>query len=117
LVNIFLIFLFNFLVLDYQGVERQKLTDFIQEKFPKTPTLKLQINNNNKTTKPQTDSNKKGNFFNFIFLILFFLILFLASITQRPSNLDALIDKKLAEKKASLAAGAASKKVSLTGRK
>lgn len=74
------------------------MTDFIQEKFPKAPTLKLQINTNNK--KPQTDSNKKG------------------SMTQRPSNLDALIDKKLAEKKASIAAASGvGKKVSLTGRK
>jgi hypothetical protein len=84
-------------VLDYQGVERLKLTDFIQEKFPKTPVLKLQINNNNKNpAKPQQDSNKK------------------ASMTQRPSNLDALIDKKLAEKKASLNLQAAGKKASLT---
>jgi hypothetical protein len=73
------------LVLDYQGVERQKLTDFIQQKFPKTPTIKLQINTTN-TNKPAYDSNKKG------------------SVTQRPSNLDAIVDKRLAEKKASLKA-------------
>lgn len=69
------------------------MTDFIQEKFPKNPTVKLQINKNN---KPQTDSNKKD------------------PMAKRPSNLDGLIDKRLAEKKASIAAA---KKASLTGRK
>lgn len=83
------------LVLDYQGVERQKLTEFIQEKFPKNPTLKLQINKPNKG--PQYDSNNKKG-----------------SMSQRPSNLDALVDKRLAEKKASLMA---SKKASISGKK
>jgi len=83
-------------VLDYQGVDEQKLTDFIQEKFPKTPTIKI----NKNPAKPANDSNKK------------------ASIAQRPSNMDALIDRKLAEKRASLTAGSgAAKKASIAGRK
>lgn len=73
------------------------MTEFIQEKFPKNPTLKLQINKSNK----QNDSSKKGNL----------IKINLDSMGKRPSNLDALIDKKLAEKKASIAAA---KKASLT---
>ena len=67
------------------------MTDFIQEKFPKAPTIKI-----NKP-KPANDSNKK------------------ASTTARPSNMDAIIDKKLAEKRASLNMGSGPKKV--VGRK
>jgi hypothetical protein len=98
------------------------LTDFIQEKFPKTPTIKLQINNKN-NTKNQNDSNKKGNFIILYYIIfyIFYLIYFLSlgSIKERPANLDAIIDKKLAEKKASLAAAISVplKKATLPGKK
>lgn len=57
---------------------------------------------NGRTSKPQNDSSKKAG-----------------SIKERPANLDALIDKKLAEKKASLASAnnAPVKKVSNAGKK
>jgi len=48
--------------LNYGGQDRIKLTDFIQDKFPKNPAAKLQTNNNgNNINKSPQNPTKRGN--------------------------------------------------------
>ncbi len=58
----FILFIIN-LVLDYEGQDRIKLTEFIQDKFPKNPTLKLQITSaaSNSLNKSPQNPTKRGN--------------------------------------------------------
>jgi len=50
------------LVLNYEGQDRIKLTEFIQEKFPKNPAVKLQISNatNSGLNKSPQNPTKRG---------------------------------------------------------